>query len=79
MDKADKLSICITTQTVVKSKPEVGGPNNQNVFSLSFKSDDGKRYYVNASVTGQPLVIDSIPGPQYIFNYIIPTKEGAAA
>ena len=43
-------------------------PNNPSVFSLSFKS-----------ATGQPLVIDSTPGPQYIFNHLVPTREGAAA
>jgi len=54
-------------------------PNNPSVFSLSFKSDDDKPYYVNASGTGQPLFIDSTKGPQYIFNHVIPTREGAAA
>ena len=64
------------TQMVVEDSP-----NNPSVFSLSFKSNDGKRYYVKASTTatGQPLVIDSTPGPQYIFNHLIPTREGAAA
>jgi len=50
-------------------------PKSNSRFALSFKSDDGKRYYVNASVTGQPLVIDSTTGPQYIFNHFIPTIE----
>ena len=50
-------------------------PKSNSLFALSFKSDDGKRYYVNASVTGQPLVIDSTTGPQYIFNHVIPTIE----
>ena len=48
------------------------------IFALAFIGEDGKRYYVHCTGTGQPLVINST-GPQYIFSHLIPTGMGVAA